>query len=286
VVSGLTTLSSSLPHPDGFAELPGGRFRVLTLPASTVGSGHRVMVAWADYRDGFSRIYYRRSVNGGTTWLGPASGQPLLPAYLASGPDQHDFHPQLASTPSGDIACAFYEFGPKWSGAPPWINVLMATSHDGGANFSELEAVSNVPWDPAIDAPLSHGSPLTTFIGEYFGLGSSSRGFFPFWTDTRTGIQEIFSGRKMSIGPWNGVQFRGRVSAGATHRWFTWGWPACWHILWTVVPTTPRPGAPQIRWRVQVERASSGYITYWLVITNLTGSDVDIEGRYSILAAD
>jgi hypothetical protein len=146
--------------------------------------------------------------------------------------------------------------------------------------------VSNVPWDPAIDAPLSHGSPLTTFIGEYFGLGSSSRGFFPFWTDTRTGIQEIFSGRKMSIGPWNGVQFRGRVSAGATHRWFTWGWPACWHILWTVVPTTPRPGAPQIRWRVQVERASSGYITYWLVITNLTGSDVDIEGRYSILAAD
>jgi hypothetical protein len=286
VVTGLTTLSSSLPAPGGFPELPGGKFRVLTLPASCAGSGQRVVVAWADYREGFSRIYYRRSTNGGTTWSGPASGQPLLSAYLVAGPDQHDFHPQLASTPSGDIACAFYEFGPKWTGAPSWINVLMATSHNGGSSFAELERVSNVPWDPAVDAPLSHGDPLTTFIGEYFGLASSPRGFIPFWTDTRTGTQEIFSGRRMSIGPWNGVQFRGHVAAGATHRWFTWGWPACWHVLWTVVPTSPRVGAPQIRWRVQVERATSGHITYWIAITNLTGSDVDIEARYSILAAD
>jgi hypothetical protein len=286
IVTGLTTLSSSLPAPGGFPELPGGKFRVLTLPAACAGAGQRVVVAWADYRQGFSRIYYRHSTNGGTTWLGPASGQPVLPAYLAAGPDQHDFHPQLASTPSGEIACAFYEFGPKWTGAPPWINVLLATSRNGGTGFTELERVSNVPWDPAVDAPLSHGDPRTTFIGEYFGLGSSSRGFVPFWTDTRTGIQEIFSGRKMFLGPWNGVQFTGRVSAGTTKRWFTWGWPACWHVLWTVVPTSARIGAPQIRWRVQVERASSGAITYWIAITNLTGNDVDIEARYSVLAAD
>ena len=285
IVSALTTLSSSLPAPGGFPELPGGKFRVLTLPATATGGGHAVLVAWADYRDGVSRIYYRRSTDGGVTWLGPVSGQPLLPAWR-TGADQHDFHPQLASRPSGEIACAFYEFGPKWAGAPSWINTMIAISHDGGATFSELERVSNVPWDPAVDAPLSHGDPRTTFIGEYFGLAASSRGFFPFWTDTRTGIQEMFSGRKMSVGPWNGVQFRGRVAAGTTHRWFTWNWPACWHVVWTVVPTTPVVGAPQIRWRVAVERASSGYITYWISITNLTGRDVDVEARYAVMAAD
>jgi hypothetical protein len=52
------------------------------------------------------------------------------------------------------------------------------------------------------------------------------------------------------------------------------------------VPITPRIGAPEIRWRVQVERATSGTITYWIRITNLTSQDIDIEGRYAIFAAD
>ena len=187
---------------------------------------------------------------------------------------------------NGTIACSYYELGPKWTGAPSWINVFLATSQNSGASFLEVEKVSNVPWDPAVDAPLSHGDPLTTVIGEYFGLGASTNGFVPFWTDTRTGIQEIFAGRKMRIGPWNGVQFQGRLPAGSTRRWFTFNWPACWHVVWEIVPLTPRVGAPQIRWRVQVERATSGTITYWLKVTNLTGNDVDIEGRFSVLAAD
>jgi len=64
------------------------------------------------------------------------------------------------------------------------------------------------------------------------------------------------------------------------------GWPACWHVAWTVVPTTPRPGAPQIRWRVEIERASQGNVTYWIVIDNLTDQDVDVEARFAIFAAD
>lgn len=80
-----------------------------------------------------------------------------------------------------------------------------------------------------------------------------------------------------------GVQFRGAVPAGATRRWFTHSWPAHLHVIWTVVPTTPRPGAPQIRWEVQVERASEAHITYWITVTNLTSSPVGIEGRYAVL---
>ena len=232
-----------------------------------------------------SRIYCRHSSNGGANWQGSAPGQPLLPGYLGSAANQHDFHPQLASTPAGQIACAFYEFGPKGGGSP-LIDVVMAFSYDGGASFTRRDKVTDRPWDPAVDAPLSHGDPTTTFIGEYFGLTGSPLGFFPLWTDTRTGIQEMFTARPMHLGPWDGVQFRGTIPAGQTYRWFTFNWPACWHVLWMVVPTSPRLGAPQIRWRVQVERASQNYITYWISITNLTPAPVDIEARYSVLAAD
>jgi hypothetical protein len=202
------------------------------------------------------------------------------------GADQHDFHPQLASTPSGTIGCCYYELGPKWSGGPPLINTIIATSSNSGASFLTVENVSNVAWDPAVNAPWSHGDPNITFIGDYFGLAAVPGGFVPFWTDTRTGIQEIFSGRRLAIGPWTGVQFQGHLPAGATKRWFTFGWPACWHVTWDVVSITPHLGAPQISWRVQIERATSGTITYWIKITNLTGQDVDVEGRYAIFAAD
>ena len=82
---------------------------------------------------------------------------------------------------------------------------------------------------------------------------------------------------------WIGVQFTGTVAAGQTQRWFTYRWPAHWHVVWTVVPTSTRPGAPQIEWKVQVERASDAYITYWISITNLNPDPVNIEARYAVL---
>ena len=84
---------------------------------------------------------------------------------------------------------------------------------------------------------------------------------------------------------WTGVQFRGTVPANSTRRWFTWGWPAQWHVLWTVVPTSPGSGGPQISWNVEVERATHENITYWISITNKTGSSVDVEARYAVLGA-
>lgn len=80
-----------------------------------------------------------------------------------------------------------------------------------------------------------------------------------------------------------GVQFTGTVAAGQTQRWFTFNWPAQWHVLWTVVPTSPKSGAPQIDWDVEVERASSEYLTYWISIRNVSSQEVNIEGRYTIL---
>lgn len=82
---------------------------------------------------------------------------------------------------------------------------------------------------------------------------------------------------------WTGVQFRGQVPARATQRWFTFRWPAHWHVLWTVMPTSPHPGTPQIRYRTRVERATDYYATYWIEIVNLTDRPVDVEGRFAVL---
>ncbi|MBD0278395.1 MAG: hypothetical protein ICV81_10600, partial [Flavisolibacter sp.] len=80
------------------------------------------------------------------------------------------------------------------------------------------------------------------------------------------------------------TQFTGTLTPHQTQRWFTFNWPATWHMVWTVMPTNPIPGAPQITWKVQVERATSEFVTYWIVVTNLTDKTVTFEGRYAILS--
>jgi len=173
-------------------QLPGGTFRVETLPAAIAGSKGSLVVTWADFREGDSRIYKKYSQDGGMKWVGPNAGEPLLGEMVASRKGLHDFHPQLAVAPSGQMACAFYEYGPMPDA--DLVNVILAASRDNGATFSERLTVTDRPWDPAVDAPVSRGGQ-TTFIGDYFGLAASALGFFPFWTDTRTGIQEIFTAR-------------------------------------------------------------------------------------------
>jgi hypothetical protein len=279
---GITPLTSPpLAAPNGFPELPGGTFRVLTLAACTAGAGQTVVLAWADYRDGVSRIYYTYSHDGGATWLAPASGQLLL---SGSGAGQHDFHPQLARRPDGSIACACYEFGPKWPGGPALIDVELAVSTDDGAAFGSRQTVNSRAWDPVVDAPWSHGNQATTFIGEYFGLAGTADGWKVFWTDTRTGIQEMFFGAEAVAGPWFGVQWTGTMDPHATIDYFTYGWPACWDVIWMPMAVTPDVGIPEISWRIQVERSSPYTLTYHIVVTNLTGMPVGIEGRYAILA--
>jgi hypothetical protein len=80
-----------------------------------------------------------------------------------------------------------------------------------------------------------------------------------------------------------GLQFTGSLAANQTQRWFTFNWPATWHIVWTVMPTTTATAA-QITLTVQVQRASAEFVTYWLTVQNLTASPVNFEGRYCILS--
>jgi hypothetical protein len=187
-VNGVRSLTNFLPSIGGFPHFVNGTFRVMTIVTSCVAAGNQLIVAWADFREGVSRIYYRIASNGGGTWLGPAEGQALLPVY--GRPDQQHFHPQTSRAGNEAIGCAFYEYGPKT--VKPLIDVLVSFSCSDGNSFGNPIVVTDNPWDPAVNAPLSHGIPGITFIGEYFGFIGSHNSFATVWTDTRTGVQELF----------------------------------------------------------------------------------------------
>lgn len=83
--------------------------------------------------------------------------------------------------------------------------------------------------------------------------------------------------------PFAGVQFRGSLAANQTRRWFTFNWPEWWRTQWRMLPTSIRPGAAQLTWTVDIERASGAFLTYWISVTNLTALPVDFEGRFCAL---
>jgi hypothetical protein len=80
-----------------------------------------------------------------------------------------------------------------------------------------------------------------------------------------------------------GVQFTGTLGPNATNKWFTFNWNPAWHVVWYMMPTSPKSGAPELSWEVGVERASDTAVTYWLTVKNLTNANLNFEGRYAVL---
>jgi hypothetical protein len=80
-----------------------------------------------------------------------------------------------------------------------------------------------------------------------------------------------------------GMQFSGALTPNQTRKWFTHSWPASWHVVWYIVPTTPQSGAPQLNWEVAVERANATQSTYWITVKNLTAANLSFEARYAVL---
>jgi hypothetical protein len=190
VVSGISDLRDNLPSAGGWPHFDHGKFRVYTMVTDCVAAHHVLIVAWADMREGRSRIYYRRSLDNGVTWEDPASGQKLLPNV--SYGDTHCFHPQIIATGTGVIGCAFYTFGEEFP-QQYRIRVQLAASWDDGETFPYLITVTDQSWNPLVNAPAVHGNPSVHFIGEYFGLDAGDEEFALLWTDTRTGVQELWS---------------------------------------------------------------------------------------------
>jgi hypothetical protein len=81
-----------------------------------------------------------------------------------------------------------------------------------------------------------------------------------------------------------GLQFTGNLAANQTQRFFTSGWNPAQHVVWYMMPVTPKPGAAELQWSVGVERADATQCTYWITVTNLTSTAIAFEGRYAILS--
>jgi hypothetical protein len=84
---------------------------------------------------------------------------------------------------------------------------------------------------------------------------------------------------------WTGIQWTGNLAANQTMTWFTFNWPVGWHVVWYMMPTSPKTGAPQLEWSVAVERADATHCTYWITVKNLTALAVTFEGRYAVMSA-
>jgi hypothetical protein len=152
-----------------------------------------------------------------------------------------------------------------------------------------LHSQLNFSWDQIVQA----GAPtLAETYAKLTGQPADSaftsfqkllQAFFPEGTPVTLTTDNVFPlVASMSL-PSAGVQFQGTVPAASTSMWYTYNWPSLWDVLWMVVPTSMNSGGPQIEWKVQVEKTSNDYFTYWISVTNLTTSPVNIEARYAIV---
>ena len=80
------------------------------------------------------------------------------------------------------------------------------------------------------------------------------------------------------------TQWFGSIAGHQTQQWFTWGWPAARHVIWTVMPLTPCPGGAQMTWDVAVERSDATHCTYWITVKNLSADPIKFEGRFDVLS--
>jgi hypothetical protein len=83
---------------------------------------------------------------------------------------------------------------------------------------------------------------------------------------------------------WQGVQFRGSVSAGATRTWFTHSWPTYWFVNWSLMPTAPvGDNGRQLSLEVVTTRQGERLAKYYLTVKNHSQRTVAFEARYAVL---
>ena len=180
------------------------------------------------------------------------------------------------------------------------------SSMDGGSTWTDRTA--GLPALPMNAVEVDPANANRVWVAADLGIYQSWDGGVT-WADYSNGLPNMFVGdlifhphaRVLRAGTRNrgvweievdgplthpicGVQWIGSLAGNEQRRWFTFQWPATWHVIWTVMPTSARPGGPQVTWSVQVERASADYVTYWISVRNLTPDPLTFEGRYCILS--
>jgi hypothetical protein len=164
---------------------PPEKYRNLSLPAFACDSRTgQLYLSWSDKGTRDADILFSTSKDHGQTWSMPirVNDDPI-------GNGANQFQPQMAIAPNGVVSISFFDT--RDDPHHQLIDVYLAQSVDHGISFLKNLRVTTQSWDPSVDAPVdSYGSQ---FIGDYQGLAVDDHFAHPFWNDTRTGAQEIFT---------------------------------------------------------------------------------------------
>jgi hypothetical protein len=162
------------------------RYRNSSLPAFACDPRTgQLYVTWADESARDADILFVTSTDRGQTW----TPLPIRVNDDLSADGVNQFQPQIAVASDGVVSIAFFDT--RVDPLHRLIDVFLAQSTDRGASFLPNLQVTTQNWNPAVGAPID-GNGLQ-FIGDYQGLSADDTFVHPFWNDTRTGSQEIFT---------------------------------------------------------------------------------------------
>jgi hypothetical protein len=169
------------------------KYRNVSLPAFACDpQTGQLYLAWSNKGNTDADIQFTTSEDHGRAWSMPIR---VNDDPLQDGANQ--FQPQLAAAPDGVVSVSFFDT--RVDPQHLLIDVYLAQSIDHGASFLKNVRVTTQSWDPAVGAPTDLDGHQ--FIGDYQGLTADDHFVHPFWNDTRTGAQEIFTATLPSIQP-------------------------------------------------------------------------------------
>jgi hypothetical protein len=193
------TCSGALFPPAGYNRGTTNDFPRITVAQEGAYSG-RVYVTWHDCRianggtqeetggDGNfdTDIYLSFSDDGGATWSAPV--------LVAGGGDgKIQFWPDVTILKRGDVNVIYYES--EETGDTSLVDLYLARSTDGGANFEAPVRVSEVTTDWGDTA-----SNIIPNFGDYNTAVSAGNRVYATWADGRNGVPDVFFALILELG--------------------------------------------------------------------------------------
>lgn len=193
--SGITwttpVLIATIHDIDG--HFPPERYRVLSLPAFACDRRTgQLYITWSDKGHSDADILFSASRDHGQHWSSPIR---VNDDPMNNGANQ--FQPQMSVASDGVISISFFDthLDPRHE----LIDVYLAQSVNSGSSFLKNVRVTTQSWNPAVGAPIDEYGQQ--FIGDYQGIASDDHFAHPFWNDTRTGSQQVFTAAVPSAQP-------------------------------------------------------------------------------------
>jgi hypothetical protein len=146
--------------------------------------------------------------------------------------------------------------------------VESATDPEGSAILGVAGTCSGGGWCEIADVCEGTSGTLNGVTVQSYWSNNAGQCIVPNWPNTTY--------------PYSGTQFTYTLAANQTVNFYTFNWPEYQFVVWEIVPTTAA-SAEEVKWTVEIQRASGAYVTYWIAVTNLTGAPVSIQGRYTVL---